>query len=517
MVADADRRPARRGRRRSRRSSGVVDRLAGRSRRASCSSRCAASAFDGARVRRRRRSRAGAAGVVVVAATVPATPARGAVVIEVRRHARGAAGARRATCGGSRARASWRSPAAPARRRRRKSTAELLGGALPRVRNTGNLNNHIGLPLSLLELRHGPDVAVVELGMNHAGEIRTLVGIAEPDVRVWTNVGDAHIGYFGIARRDRRREGRDPRGRRRRRRCSSPTPTTRCVMAHAARFAGRRRDVRRSSRRADVRATRRRRPRTRRHDGATCRTPAGDAATSTMPLLGRGHLLERAGRDGRGARVRRAARRRSPTRAARLRRRRVAAQSLRLRGRRHARRRLLQREPGGADARRSTALAATPTAARRDRGARRDARARRRSPTRCTTSAGAPRPRAGVDAAGRRRRRRRRDALADAARRRPAWPPARVHHVRDERRGRRRVVARCVRARRPRAGEGIARHADRRRGRSAEGGVRLMLYHLLYPLHTTVLGAERDALHHVPHRGREPDGARSSACCSGRG
>jgi UDP-N-acetylmuramoyl-tripeptide--D-alanyl-D-alanine ligase len=63
-------------------------------------------------------------------------------------------------------------------------------------RNKGNLNNHIGLPLSLLELRSRPDVAVVELGMNHAGEIRTLVHVAEPEVRVWTNVGDAHLGFF---------------------------------------------------------------------------------------------------------------------------------------------------------------------------------------------------------------------------------------------------------------------------------------------------------------------------------
>jgi UDP-N-acetylmuramoyl-tripeptide--D-alanyl-D-alanine ligase len=76
-------------------------------------------------------------------------------------------------------------------------TAALLAVRYRVFRNRGNLNNHIGLPLSLLELRDGPDVAVVELGMNHEGEIRTLVDIAEPNVRVWTNVGDAHIGYFG--------------------------------------------------------------------------------------------------------------------------------------------------------------------------------------------------------------------------------------------------------------------------------------------------------------------------------
>src|SRR5262252_4649616 len=75
-------------------------------------------------------------------------------------------------------------------------TAEFLGTKYRVIRNRGNLNNHIGLPLSLLELTSRPDVAVVELGMNHAGEIRTLVRIAEPDIRVWTNVGDAHLGFF---------------------------------------------------------------------------------------------------------------------------------------------------------------------------------------------------------------------------------------------------------------------------------------------------------------------------------
>src|SRR5688500_17146190 len=78
-------------------------------------------------------------------------------------------------------------------------TAEFLSAKYTVFRNKGNLNNHIGLPLSLLELRARPEVAVVELGMNHAGEISTLVGIAEPEVRVWTNVGDAHLGYFESA------------------------------------------------------------------------------------------------------------------------------------------------------------------------------------------------------------------------------------------------------------------------------------------------------------------------------
>jgi UDP-N-acetylmuramoyl-tripeptide--D-alanyl-D-alanine ligase len=78
----------------------------------------------------------------------------------------------------------------------KEAIAEFLSARYAVVKNRGNLNNHLGLPLSLLELRRGADIAVMELGMNHAGEIRTLVEIAEPEVRVWTNVGDAHLGHF---------------------------------------------------------------------------------------------------------------------------------------------------------------------------------------------------------------------------------------------------------------------------------------------------------------------------------
>lgn len=76
-------------------------------------------------------------------------------------------------------------------------TAEFLAARYTVFRNRGNLNNHIGLPLSLLELRKKPDIGVLELGMNHFGEISVLVKIAEPEVRVWTNVGPAHLEFFG--------------------------------------------------------------------------------------------------------------------------------------------------------------------------------------------------------------------------------------------------------------------------------------------------------------------------------
>lgn len=61
----------------------------------------------------------------------------------------------------------------------------------------GNLNNHIGLPLTLLSLSEGDQCCVTEMGMNHPGEIKVLTDIAKPDAGIITNVGMAHIEYMG--------------------------------------------------------------------------------------------------------------------------------------------------------------------------------------------------------------------------------------------------------------------------------------------------------------------------------
>jgi UDP-N-acetylmuramoyl-tripeptide--D-alanyl-D-alanine ligase len=74
--------------------------------------------------------------------------------------------------------------------------AELLGTAMEVARSEGNLNNHVGVPLSLLRLPEQAGAAVLELAMNHAGEIRRLAALARPEIGVVTNVGHAHVGFF---------------------------------------------------------------------------------------------------------------------------------------------------------------------------------------------------------------------------------------------------------------------------------------------------------------------------------
>ena len=81
------------------------------------------------------------------------------------------------------------------------TTKELIAGVLQKryevLYTQGNLNNHIGVPLTLLRLTPEHELAVIEMGANHPGEIKTLASIAEPDYGIITNVGKAHLEGFG--------------------------------------------------------------------------------------------------------------------------------------------------------------------------------------------------------------------------------------------------------------------------------------------------------------------------------
>ncbi|EGK13148.1 UDP-N-acetylmuramoyl-tripeptide--D-alanyl-D-alanine ligase [Kroppenstedtia eburnea] len=76
-------------------------------------------------------------------------------------------------------------------------TAAILATRYRVHRTQGNLNNHIGLPLTLLSMPPDTEVAVVEMGMNHAGEIARLSKIAAPDLALVTNIGEAHLEFLG--------------------------------------------------------------------------------------------------------------------------------------------------------------------------------------------------------------------------------------------------------------------------------------------------------------------------------
>lgn len=81
------------------------------------------------------------------------------------------------------------------------TTKELIASVLQRKYKTlytqGNLNNHIGVPLTLLQLKNEHEIGIIEMGANHPGEIKTLVEIVNPNYGIITNVGKAHIEGFG--------------------------------------------------------------------------------------------------------------------------------------------------------------------------------------------------------------------------------------------------------------------------------------------------------------------------------
>lgn len=81
------------------------------------------------------------------------------------------------------------------------STKEMLASVLSQkykvLKTAGNFNNEIGLPLTICRIRREHEVAVVEMGINHFGEMRRLSKIVKPNVVIMTNIGECHLEFLG--------------------------------------------------------------------------------------------------------------------------------------------------------------------------------------------------------------------------------------------------------------------------------------------------------------------------------
>jgi UDP-N-acetylmuramoyl-tripeptide--D-alanyl-D-alanine ligase len=76
-------------------------------------------------------------------------------------------------------------------------TALVLSKRLKVHKNEGNINNEYGIPLTILSMPYNCDVLVIEVGINHIGEMKVISDIVKPDIAIATNIGPGHIGFFG--------------------------------------------------------------------------------------------------------------------------------------------------------------------------------------------------------------------------------------------------------------------------------------------------------------------------------
>ena len=165
----------------------------------------------GRRARRRSRLRRDRPSPRAPSAVTRLTTGRRALRRRRRRHGGARRGSPR-TCSVASIRSSSRSPAHRARPASRTCSPQVLEPSGTTIAPAGSFNNELGVPLTVLRADQETRFLVVEMGARGVGHIASLCRIAPPDVAVVLNVGQAHVGEFGVSRRHRPGEGRDRRG-----------------------------------------------------------------------------------------------------------------------------------------------------------------------------------------------------------------------------------------------------------------------------------------------------------------